>query len=200
MELDKYLTVDVETTAQFVEQRSRFIGYIAHVENECDALEYIKNKRNEFHDARHVCYAFKLRDGSVRSNDDGEPSGTAGRPILGRIESAGLLDVVAVVIRYFGGVKLGTSGLIKVYRMATELVLDEVPIVERNIYTTMRCSFYYEQMNSVMQMVKKFNIEVRDRSYQDTKCTFILGIKPSMCSSIISYVLDLRKEIELEKV
>lgn len=200
MDLDRYLTVKEEATAQLVEQRSRFIGYIAHVENEKEALEYVKKKRNEFHDARHVCYAFKLRNGSERSNDDGEPSGTAGRPILGRIESAGLLNVVAVVIRYFGGVKLGTSGLIKAYRMVTELVLGEVPVIEKDIYTILRCSFYYEQMNMVMKMVKNFQIEVRDRIYQDTKCIFVLWVKPSMCNTVISYVSEMRNGIELEKI
>lgn len=199
MELDKYLTIQEEATAQLVEQRSRFIAYIAYAENENEALAYVKKKRNEFHDARHVCYAFKLRDGSTRSNDDGEPSGTAGRPILGRIESAGLLNVVGVVIRYFGGVKLGTSGLIKAYRTATELAIDEAAIVEKDVYAILHCSFYYEQMNLVMKMVKKFQIEVHDRNYRDAKCIFELWAKPSMCDSIIQYVSDLRAGIEIQK-
>ena len=126
---DTYYTIQEEGEGQLREKLSRFIAYAHHIDSEEDARTYVQSLRNRYHDARHVCWAFATRDGRRLSQDDGEPSGTAGRPILGQIDSLGLTDVVVAVVRYFGGIKLGPSGLIAAYRAAARLALQSVPTV-----------------------------------------------------------------------
>ena len=198
MDLDSYLTVESEGSAQFVEQRSRFLSFAAFVENEASALDYVAALRRKYHDARHVCYAFRLRGGLERSSDDGEPSGTAGRPILGRLDAAGMENVVVVVVRYFGGVKLGTGGLVRAYRTAAQLALDASVMAPRQVWVTMRCTFDYALMNAVMQLTRRFGINVRERKYDDARCVLLLDVQPSVCDSVRQCVANWRAGVEIE--
>lgn len=130
--LAKYLTIASQSEAAFREKMSRFLSFAIPVTSAAEAKEYVALYTNEYHDARHVCWAYMI--GSDRkeflSSDNGEPSGTAGKPILGQINSFGLTNVVLIVVRYFGGIKLGTSGLIAAYREAARLALDAAEIIE----------------------------------------------------------------------
>ena len=132
--------------------------------------------RNRYHDARHVCWAFATRDGRRLSQDDGEPSGTAGRPILGQIDSLGLTDVVVAVVRYFGGIKLGPSGLIAAYREAARLALQSVPTVECHSRCRFVFTFPYLAMNDVMKVVKSEDCMVVEQLF-DNSCSMVVDIR-----------------------
>ena len=153
---DAYQTIQGDASAQFVEQRSRFLSFAYHVTD----LEAVKAKmdalQKEYYDARHICYAYMLGPERLeyRANDNGEPSGTAGKPILGQINSAGLTDVLIAVVRYFGGVKLGTSGLIEAYRLGAQMAIQESEIVTRFVQQDLKVFYNFDLMNEVMKIVK----------------------------------------------
>ena len=132
---DVYHTVDASAEAVYTEKRSKFLAFVRPVTTEDDVKTALSAFQHEYYDARHVCYAYVLGpDGArFRANDNGEPSGTAGKPILGQIHSKGLTNVLVVVVRYFGGIKLGTSGLTAAYRTAAREALDAAPVVERTV-------------------------------------------------------------------
>ena len=159
-----YLTIAKPSEAIFREKMSRFLAFAVPVSSAAEAKEQITRYTNEYHDARHVCWAYMI--GSQRSeflsSDNGEPSGTAGKPILGQINSFGLTNIVVIVVRYFGGIKLGTSGLIAAYREAARLALDAASIVEARDMTTLCFSFPYLAMNDVMKLFKSQNSSERD--------------------------------------
>ena len=154
-----YLTIANQSEAAFREKMSRFISFAIPVTTAAEAKEYVALYTNEYHDARHVCWAYML--GSDRkeflSSDNGEPSGTAGKPILGQINSFGLTNVLIIVVRYFGGIKLGTSGLIAAYREAARLAIEAAEIIEGRDMTTLSLTFPYLAMNDVMKLVKAQN-------------------------------------------
>lgn len=160
------------------EKMSRFISYAIPVTSAEQAMSTVKEYQNRYHDARHVCWAYML--GAAREtwqlNDNGEPSGTAGKPILGQINSKGLTDVLVVVIRYFGGIKLGTSGLIAAYREAARLALDDAPMIEMHEMDSLELEFPYEVMNDVMKVIKAENLEIAERDF-DNICRITLAVK-----------------------
>lgn len=154
-----YLTISSQSEAAFREKMSRFISFAIPVSSAEEAKEYVALYTNEYHDARHVCWAYMI--GSDRkeylSSDNGEPSGTAGKPILGQINSFGLTNIVIIVVRYFGGIKLGTSGLIAAYREAARMAIEAAEIIEGKDMTSLSFTFPYLAMNDVMKLLKAQN-------------------------------------------
>lgn len=154
---DSYWTLAAPAEGEYSEKRSKFLAYVYPVTTEEEALERVREVRARYYDARHVCWAYRL--GSTgepyRTYDDGEPSGTAGKPIHGILVSQGLTEVIVLVVRYFGGVKLGTSGLIEAYREATLAALADAPRRECILTEKVRLTFSYELMGPVMRIVKE---------------------------------------------
>lgn len=167
---DLYTTISNSTTGEFKDRGSKFLAYAYAVYSPDD----IKNKLNivkKLHPkARHHCFSWRLgTDGTqFRANDDGEPSGTAGRPILGQIDSFGLTNVLIVVVRYFGGTKLGVPGLINAYKSAAKDALQQAQTIEKTIDNIYRLSFGYDIMSDVMNFVKKMNLHVRKQDFTET--------------------------------
>jgi uncharacterized YigZ family protein len=163
------------STGLYKEKGSKFIAYAYPVYSEEEVKEKLEEVRKLEYAARHHCYAYTLHpDKSAwRANDDGEPANTAGKPILGQIQSKDLTNILIVVVRYFGGVKLGVGGLITAYRAAAAEALAEMPIEERYIKEVYCVHFQYPQMNEVMRIVKEKNLEVKEQDFQiDCKLTF----------------------------
>ena len=180
-----YYTVEKAGEGVFKEKMSKFISFARHVTDAESAREVIKEFQNSYHDARHVCWAYMI--GPARQewqlNDNGEPSGTAGKPILGQINSKGLTDVVVVVVRYFGGIKLGTPGLIAAYREAARLALEDAGIKEMVEMAPRVIHFPYIVMENVMKILKRGGVEVLDREF-DNVCTFRLEIRKDCVEEI----------------
>ena len=167
--IDSYFTIEAPASGEFKDRGSRFIGYAYPVRSEEEAMAQVEHLRKEHFKARHHCFAFRLGlDGlRFRANDDGEPSGTAGRPILGQIDSAGVTDVVIVVVRYFGGVLLGASGLIQAYREAAAEALRQATIIEKIIQDHYSLDFDYALMPDIMNGLKKLEIEILKQDFGD---------------------------------
>jgi uncharacterized YigZ family protein len=165
--LDSYLTLAVPSTGEYKDRGSKFIAYAWPVRSEEEALAQLEGVRKEHFKARHHCFAWRLGlEGSrFRANDDGEPSGTAGRPILGQIDAASLTDVAIVVVRYFGGTLLGTSGLINAYREAAAAAIRQAEIVEKIVKDRFRLDFDYALMPDVMHAVKKLDLEILHQAF-----------------------------------
>ena len=157
---DTYTSIDSPFRGLYKDQGSRFISFAYPVETEAQVKELVDSLKKEYHDARHHCYAYRLGlDGSrYRINDDGEPSSTAGRPILSQIDSAGLSDVLIVVVRYFGGIKLGVPGLIKAYKTASQDALSQARKVQKTAAVSYHIEFDYQDMESVMRALKDMEI------------------------------------------
>lgn len=166
---DSYHTIAAPASGEFKDRGSRFIGYAYPVQSEEAALAHLEGLRKEHFKARHHCFAWRLGpDGSrFRANDDGEPSGTAGRPILGQIDAAGLTEVFIVVVRYFGGTLLGTSGLINAYREAAADALRHAEIVEKIIKDHFLLDFDYALMPDVMNGLKKLELEIIRQDFDE---------------------------------
>ena len=178
---DTYKTIDEISTSIYTEKRSKFIATAIPVRSVAEVKTYLEEYQKKYYDARHVCYAYMLgaERTDFRANDNGEPSGTAGKPILGQINSKELTDVLIIVVRYFGGIKLGTSGLIVAYRTAACQALDEAHIIEKTVDEDIAISFEYPFMNDVMRIVKEENPEILEQSY-DMDCIMRLRIRKSM--------------------
>jgi len=177
---DVYRTIAAPSTGEFKDRGSKFIAYAWPVRSEAEALEHLENLRKEHFKARHHCFAWRFEpDGSrFRSNDDGEPSGTAGRPILGQIDSFSLTYVVVVVVRYFGGTLLGTSGLINAYREAAAEALRNAAIIECLVKDIFLLDFDYALMPDVMNAVKKLELEVLRQTFEE-RGEIEIGIRQS---------------------
>lgn len=173
----EYLTIAAPAEAQYTEKRSRFLAFALPVRDAAEARAAVADLQRRYHDARHVCWAYML--GSARtdflSNDNGEPSGTAGKPILGQINSLGLTDVLVAVVRYFGGIKLGTSGLIVAYRTAARMALEAAPAVVCHDMARITFHFPYAAMNDAMKLTRDFDVTVVDRQFDNT-CRMTLDI------------------------
>ncbi|MCB0678008.1 MAG: YigZ family protein [Saprospiraceae bacterium] len=166
-ETDRYRTLAGPSTGEFRDRGSKFLAYAFPAYSEEEWQERLEEVRKDHPKARHHCYAWRLGlDGNqFRANDDGEPSGTAGRPILGQIDSFGLTNVVVVVVRYFGGTLLGTSGLIQAYRESTAAALAAGEIVERTVEEVFRLNFTYALMSPVMNAVKALELEMVNQDF-----------------------------------
>ena len=198
---DTYQTIDGESKAQFTEQRSRFISFAWHVTDTEQVREHVAALQKEYYDARHVCYAYMLGPERLewRANDNGEPSGTAGKPILGQINSAGLTDILICVVRYFGGVKLGTSGLIEAYREAAREAIDAAEIVTKYVESRIEVLFTYAMMNDLMRIVKDMEPLVIEQEYgaftcdlsgRVFDCRMLLGIRLSQAQTLMNRITD----------
>lgn len=178
---DTYLTIQDKSEGIYTEKRSKFLAFAHPVETIDEIKDLITDYKKKYYDARHVCYAYMLgpERTDFRANDDGEPSSTAGKPILGQINSRELTNILVVVIRYFGGVKLGTSGLIVAYREAAAEALSAAAVIEKTIEETVTFTFPYVMMNSVMRVVKELNPRIVEQKYDET-CIITLAIKRSM--------------------
>ena len=169
---DLYKTISSNTKGQFKDRGSRFIAFAFHVVSENEIKEQIALLRKEYHDARHHCFAWRLGPDMerYRVNDDGEPSGSAGRPIFGQIQSRELTDILVVVIRYFGGTLLGVGGLINAYKSSTTTALDQATIIEKRVEKQMNLKFSYETMNAVMGILKEFGLKPAHQNF-DLNCS-----------------------------
>ncbi len=177
---DTYRTLEAPTEAVYTEKRSKFLAFALPVQTVEEVKEHLDTFRKRYYDARHVCYAYMLgaERNTFRANDDGEPSGTAGKPILGQIHAHELTDVLIVVVRYFGGVKLGTGGLAAAYKAASALALEDARIVERNVQGEIDLCFEYPFLNEVMRIVKEEAPEVLHQHF-DMDCRMTLRIRLS---------------------
>lgn len=191
---DFYKTIAKEGEGFYSEKRSKFLAFSHHVETEQQVKEIVAQYRKKFYDARHVCYAYILGvegvgDGvAYRMNDDGEPSSTAGKPIHGQLVKAELTDTLIIVVRYYGGVNLGTSGLIVAYREAALDCINNSEIEERTIEEKIEYSFAYPVMNDVMKIVKDMQPRIVSQTFDNT-CSITLAIKQSLAP-------QLRKRLE----
>lgn len=184
-EEDSYLTLAESAEALYKEKGSKFLAYAYPVSSEEQIRECLDALRKRYYDATHHCYAWRLgADGqNYRVNDDGEPSSTAGRPILGQLLSYGVTDVLVVVVRYFGGTKLGVSGLIAAYKESAAAVLSEAQIVERTVDVRFEVEFGYLVMNDVMRVVKEMRPEVLEQRF-DNLCTMRLSIRAGRADAL----------------
>ena len=193
MEIDEFKTINSTSEGFYSEKRSKFLAFAHHVETTDEIKELLAQYRKKFYDARHVCYAYMLgasRD-EFRANDDGEPSSTAGKPILGQINSNELTDILIVVVRYYGGVNLGTSGLIIAYREAAADAIAHATIETRKVEERIVFKFPYEQMNDVMRVVKDMQPRIISQTYDNT-CEITLSIRQSEASQLRSRLEKLR--------
>ena len=175
---DKYLTIDTPSEGIYKEKGSRFLAFAYPVFQTEEIKELIAQAEKKYHDARHCCYAWKLgqTDDNYRFNDDGEPSGTAGKPIYGQILSNNLTNILIIVVRYFGGIKLGTSGLIVAYRAAAAEAIAAAEVIEKTVDEDITFSFEYPFMNDVMRVVKDMEPQILSQGY-DTDCSMTLRIR-----------------------
>lgn len=183
---DVFKTVEAPACARFTEKMSRFLSFIHPVKSPDEAKALVKEYTAKYHDSRHVCWAYMLGPQRLewQLTDNGEPSGTAGRPILGQINSFGLTDVIILVVRYFGGIKLGTPGLIAAYREAARLAIEEATLVERFDMAEIRVSFPYEAMNEVMKLAKQPGVKMGAQQF-DNLCSLTLSIRRDNAQALI---------------
>ena len=177
---DQYHTISENSVGEgyYTEKRSKFLAFAHHVETVEEVKSIVSAYRKQYYDARHCCYAYMLgpEQKAFRANDDGEPSSTAGKPILGQINSAGLTDILIVVVRYYGGVNLGTGGLIVAYRTAAADAIANATIEVRQVEETIKYDFTYPMMNDVMRIVKEMQPQVVDQQFDNT-CSITLRIR-----------------------
>jgi len=176
--MDSYRTIRSLAKGTYSEKRSKFLAFAMPVSSVDEVKAAVADYQKKYYDARHVCYAYMLGAERLefRANDNGEPSGTAGKPILGQINSAGLTDILIVVVRYFGGIKLGTSGLIVAYRTAAAEAIAAAEVVEKTVDEDISFWFEYPFMNDVMRVVKELEPQIVEQGY-DTDCSMTLRIR-----------------------
>lgn len=180
MTSDEYKTINGTSEGTYSEKRSKFLAFAHHVESEDEIKALLQEYKKKYYDARHVCYAYVLGPDrkTFRANDDGEPSSTAGKPILGQINSAELTDIFVAVVRYYGGVNLGTGGLIVAYRTATMEALANAEIVTKEVEEQITYTFPYVMMNGVMKVVKEMRPRIVSQHFEST-CEIKLAIRQS---------------------
>ena len=174
---DTYKTIEKLAEGTYSEKRSKFLAFAIPVHSLDEVKEHLKYYEKKYFDARHVCYAYMLGADrtNFRANDNGEPSGTAGRPILGQINSFGLTNILLLVVRYFGGIKLGTSGLIVAYKAAAQEALNAAVIIEKTVDAEVTFIFEYSFMNDVMRIVKEERPETISQDFEKN-CRMTLRI------------------------
>lgn len=182
---DTYKTISTTGEGYYTEKRSKFLAFAHHVETVEEVKEIIASYRKKYYDARHVCYAYMIGADrqTFRANDDGEPSSTAGKPILGQINSNELTDILIVVVRYYGGVNLGTSGLIVAYREAAADAISHTTIENRFVEEEIVYDFPYVMMNQVMKVIKEMNPRIVSQEYDNT-CQIRMRIRQSLAEQL----------------
>ena len=185
---DTYRTIDNNIgEGYYTEKRSKFLAFAHHIESADEAMEIVKQYRKKYYDARHCCYAYMVgpERNEFRANDDGEPSSTAGKPLLGQINSNELTDILIVVIRYYGGVNLGTGGLIVAYRTAAADAISHCKIEDRIVEEKIEYKFTYPMMNSVMHVIKSMPAKIVAQHF-DNNCSITISIRKSMAEELLS--------------
>ena len=189
--LDSYKSIAAPSEGLFKDNGSRFIARAYPVETEEEVKEIVASLKKEFYDARHHVYAYRLgyKGDRFRANDDGEPSGSSGRPVLGQIDSNGLSDILVVVISYFGGIKLGIPGLIRAYKTSTADAIANAEIVEKIASRMYRVSFGYMGMNSVMKVFKDMGLEQKNQKF-DMECSIDTSVRLSQVDTFLERMGD----------
>ncbi len=184
---DEFKTISNTSEGFYSEKRSKFLAFARHVESLDEIKNLLADYRKKYYDARHVCYAYMLGADRTdfRANDDGEPSSTAGKPILGQINSNELTDILIVVVRYYGGVNLGTSGLIVAYREAAADAIAHADIITKQVEEVVTYDFPYVMMNDVMRIVKEMQPRIIEQTY-DNNCQIKLSIRRSEADQLRS--------------
>lgn len=192
---DSYKTIKGTGEGYYTEKRSKFLAFAHHIETVEQAKEIVDSYRKRFYDARHCCYAYMLGADrkTFRANDDGEPSSTAGKPILGQINSYELTNILICVIRYYGGVNLGTGGLIVAYRTAAADAIKNCEIVERLVEEEVTFSFSYPMMNGVMGVVKDMGARIVAQKFE-ISCEVVLSIRKSLAGELRTRLKQLNFE------
>lgn len=193
-EKDTYKTIEItKGDVLFKDKGSKFIGYVFPITFEEDVKECIDGLKKKHHAARHWCYAWRLGIEEIRyrANDDGEPNNSAGQPIYGQILSKELSNILVVVVRYFGGTKLGVGGLINAYKTAAKLILDEAIIVEKTIDIHFQVIFEYQHMNKVMRVIKENNLDILQQK-MELNCDFIISVRKMNSQKVKNKFEDLR--------
>ncbi len=178
---DQYWSIASAAEGLYKDRGSRFVAFAQPVESETEAKALLERLRSEYHDARHHCLAYRIGLGGklFRASDDGEPAGSAGRPILSQIDSQGLSDVAVVVVRYFGGIKLGVPGLINAYRSATAAALAKAPRIVKSSGAWVKAEFPYEALPLVMTLIKEMNLPQGEKNFAGT-CEIELRLRDSL--------------------
>lgn len=184
---DSFRTISQPSEGIYTEKRSKFLAFAIPVENVEEIKDIVAQYQKKYYDARHVCYAYMLgaERTEFRANDNGEPSGTAGKPILGQINSNELTNILIIVVRYFGGIKLGTSGLIVAYKQAAAEAIAAAEIIEKTVDTNITFMFEYPFMNDVMRIVKEENPQIVNQGY-DSDCSMTLRTRKGNMPKLIS--------------
>lgn len=184
---DEYRTIKSLSEGQYSEKRSKFLAFALPVENVDEVRELVAQYQKKYYDARHACYAYMIGADrqTFRVNDNGEPSGTAGKPILGQINSNELTNILIIVVRYFGGIKLGTSGLIQAYKAAAAEAISNAEIVTKTVDENLSVVYEFPMMNSVMKVIKDLNPKIISQGYE-TDCTMTLQIRKGMIPELKS--------------
>ena len=200
---DSYKILTKPSEGTYSELRSKFLAFAIPVRTAEEAMEQVAKYQKEYFDARHVCWAYRLgpEGEEYRSNDNGEPSGTAGKPILGQMVSADVSDLIILVIRYFGGVKLGTSGLIVAYRTAAAEALAAAEYDERLVEKELKLTFGYEHMNMVMRMVKDLQPRIINQDYKDNgDIVMTIAIRLSLVERVqTSFIVNGQSLVKVEE-
>ena len=191
--MNQYNTIDKPSVAEFKDRGSRFLAYAFPIQTPDDFKKRWKSLKEEHPKAAHHCFAYRIgTDGNnFRAGDDGEPSGSAGKPILGQIDSKGVTNVAVVVVRYFGGTLLGVPGLINAYKTATSLALQLTPIVQKDILVMYELNFDYTLMNDIMMVVKRFGCTVVQNETQ-LFCRMVVGIPKEVLQTCLNKLEDLQ--------
>ena len=201
---DSYKVLTKPSEGTYSELRSKFLAFAIPVRTAEEAMEQVAKYQKEYFDARHVCWAYRLgpEGEEYRSNDNGEPSGTAGKPILGQMVSADVSDLIILVIRYFGGVKLGTSGLIVAYRTAAAEALEAGEYAERLVEKELKLTFGYEHMNMVMRMVKDLQPRIVNQDYKDNgDIVMTIAIRLSLVERVqTAFIVNGQSLVKVEDV
>ena len=192
---DEFKTIATTSEGYYTEKRSKFLAFAHPVKTVDEVKDIIAGYRKKYYDARHVCYDSMLgaERQDFRANDDGEPSSTAGKPILGQINSNELTNILIVVVRYYGGVNLGTSGLIVAYREAASDAIAHSTVETRQVEEIVKYSFAYPQMNDVMRIVKDMNPRIVSQTFENT-CEIVLSIRKSEAEQLKSKLAKLSFE------
>jgi len=188
---DSFKSIAAESRGLFKDNGSRFIAHAYPVETEEEVKEIVAALKKEYYDARHHVYAYRLgyQGDKFRANDDGEPSGSSGRPVLGQIDSNGLSDILVVVVRYFGGIKLGIPGLIRAYKTATADAIANAEIIEKIASKMYRVHFGYMSMNNVMKVFKDMGLEQKNQSF-DMECSLDTSVRLSLVETFLQRMAD----------
>jgi uncharacterized YigZ family protein len=197
MIIDTYQTIASASDSYFIEKRSKFLSFALPITTIEEVKNYLAVYQRKYYDARHLCYAYRLgpKGDDFRANDNGEPSGTAGKPILGQLKSFELTNVLVIVVRYFGGIKLGTGGLIVAYRAAAYEVLSRAEIIEKTVNEEVTLTFEYPFMNDVMHIIKAEELHIISQNYNND-CEITLSIRLSK----IEYLKFLLEKVDTARI